>query len=308
MSLTKTFKLNTGAPIPAIGLGTWQSKPEEVYNAVKTAIKSGYRHIDTAYAYGNEDAVGRGIKDALKEEGLKREDIFVTTKLWSTFHRPNDVAKGLDESLSNLGLDYIDLYLMHWPVALTPGKGSLFPRHEDGSRDLDQEIKGDFTISYLAMEKLVESGKTKAIGVSNFSTHNLDILLKKANIVPAVNQVELHPYLPQHKLLEYCTAKGIHLTAYSPLGSTDSPLQKEADLIAIAEKNNKTVAQTLISWAVQRGTSVLPKSVTPSRIEANFQDYKLSEEDFAKINEISKKHSQRLVSPDWGVTVFHDDQ
>ncbi|CAM0136043.1 hypothetical protein VKS41_005573 [Umbelopsis sp. WA50703] len=308
MSLNKTFTLNTGAAIPAVGLGTWQSKPEEVYNAVKTAIQSGYRHIDTAYAYGNEDAVGRGIKDGLKEVGLKREDIFVTTKLWSTFHRPEYVEKGITESLTNLGLDYVDLYLMHWPVALTPGKDTLFPRLEDGTRDIDQEIKGDFTITYRAMEKIVESGRAKAIGVSNFSTHNLDILLKSVTVVPAVNQVELHPYLPQAKLLEYCTAKGIHMTAYSPLGSTDSPLQKEADLIAIAEKNNKTVAQTLISWAVQRGTSVLPKSVTPSRIQANFQDYKLSDEDFAKINAISQKHSQRLVSPDWGVTVFHEEQ
>ncbi|GAB5589080.1 hypothetical protein Unana1_03980 [Umbelopsis nana] len=315
MALTKSFKLNTGAAIPAIGLGTWQSQPEEVYNAVKTAIKSGYRHIDTAYAYGNEDAVGRGIKDGLKEVGLKREDVFVTTKLWSTFHRADDVQKGLDESLANLGLDYIDLYLMHWPVALTPGKGSLFPRHADGTRDLDQEIKGDFTITYRALEKALATGKTKAIGVSNFSTHNLDILLKATTVVPAVNQVELHrkysrvlTYLPQTKLLNYCTEKGIHLTAYSPLGSTDSPLQKEPVLLEIAEKNNKSVAQTLISWAVQRGTSVLPKSVTPSRIEANFQDYKLSDEDFAKINEISTKHSQRLVQPDWGVTVFHDDQ
>ncbi|KAH8553325.1 NADP-dependent oxidoreductase domain-containing protein [Umbelopsis sp. PMI_123] len=308
MSLTKSFKLNTGADIPAIGLGTWQSKPEEVYTAVKTAITSGYRHIDTAYAYGNEDAVGRGIKDGLKEVGLKREDIFVTTKLWSTFHRPADVQKGLDESLASLGLEYIDLYLMHWPVALTPGKGTLFPRHPDGTRDRDPELNGDFTITYAAMEKLVETGKTKAIGVSNFSTHNLDTLLKSAKIVPAVNQVELHPYLPQNKLHEYCTAKGIHLTAYSPLGSTDSPLQKEPVLIEIAERNNKSVAQTLISWAVQRGTSVLPKSVTPSRITANFQDYKLSDEDFAKINEISSKHSQRLVEPDWGVTVFHDDE
>ncbi|ORY98034.1 NADP-dependent oxidoreductase domain-containing protein [Syncephalastrum racemosum] len=303
MVFTKTYTLNTGAKIPAVGLGTWQSPDDEAYTAVKTAIASGYRHIDTAWAYGNEEAVGRAIRDGLKENNLKREDVFVTTKLWSTFHRPEKVEEGIQESLTKLSLDYVDLYLMHWPVALNPEKGEKFPTREDGSRDLDEKVTIEET--WAALEKVQASGKAKAVGVSNFSIPFLERLLKSAKTVPAANQVELHPYLPQHKLLEYCASKGIHVTAYSPLGSTNSPLLTDATVTKIAEKHGKSPAQVLLSWGATR-TSILPKSVTPSRIESNIDLFELSPEEVKEIEALQTSKAHRFCAPNWGVDLKWD--
>ncbi|KAK9452527.1 NADP-dependent oxidoreductase domain-containing protein [Dipodascopsis uninucleata] len=305
MATGRVFKLNTGATIPAIGLGTWQSPDAEVYTAVISALKAGYRHIDSAAAYGNEESAGKAIKDS----GVPRESIFLTTKLWSTYH--TRVEEGLDESLQKLGTSYLDLYLMHWPVPMNPkGNHPLFPTKEDGSRDLIPADEWDFIKTWASMQELLKTGKVKAIGVSNFSIVNLEKLLSAptTTVVPAVNQVEMHPYNPQFKLLQYCTEKGIHITGYSPLGSTSAPLQDEPVIKAIAEATGKTPAQVLISWAVARGTSVIPKSVTPSRIEANFNDFVMSPEDVEKINGISKVTKRRIVQPSWGVTIFHDDE
>ncbi|PRP89458.1 NADPH-dependent D-xylose reductase [Planoprotostelium fungivorum] len=304
MSLGRTFTLNTGATIPAVGLGTWQSKPHEVEKAVEVALKAGYRHIDAAYAYKNEGEVGAGIKAS----GVPRDQIFITTKLWCTFHRPENVQKGLDESLSLLGLDYVDLFLVHWPVPLNPRENpaaNLFPTVEDGSRDLDF-ANVNLKDTWQAMEKMVELGKAKAIGVSNWNVRRLKELLTFAKIKPAVNQVELHPYLAQWDLQKFCEENGVLLTAYSPLGSTTSPLLTEPVITDIAKKTGKSVAQVLVSWAVQRGTVVIPKSVTASRIEENFQDFVLEKADFEAINELSKNKHQRLISPKWGVDVFEE--
>ncbi|KAI9483925.1 MAG: NADP-dependent oxidoreductase domain-containing protein [Benjaminiella poitrasii] len=296
----KVLKLNTGAPIPALGLGTWLSKPEEVYDAVITAIKAGYRHIDTAFIYGNEKEVGK----AIRESGVPRSEIFVTTKLWNTFHRPEDVEKGLETSLSNLGLDYIDLYLMHWPCAFKPGQGNA-PKDEDGKALLDDV---DFTETYAAMEKL-DKNKVRAIGVSNFNIDKLEKLAKTQKIVPAANQVELHPLLPQDDLVKYCKDHNILITAYSPLGSSNSPLFKHEVVSKVAEKYKVSTAQILISWGLKRNYSVIPKSVTASRIKSNFQTVDLNEEDFETLNRVSKEEKvQRITDPYnfWKVDVFEE--
>lgn len=270
-----------------------------------TALKTGYRHIDTAFMYDNEKPVGKAIRDS----GIPREEIFVTTKLASIDH--TRVQKALDVSLENLGLDYVDLYLMHWPVALNPENKShpKFPTLPNGNRDI--LFDRDFVSTYIDMQQLVKSGKTKSIGVSNFSVKNLKKLLASDSVTikPAANQVELHPYLPQPELLLYCKKENIILEAYSPLGSTNSPLLSDSQLSKIAEKYNVSIANILISWAVWRGTVVLPKSVTPKRIESNFNIANLSDDDGKTIDEISKKvGTKRLINPNWApVVVFNDD-
>jgi glycerol 2-dehydrogenase (NADP+) len=244
MALNTHFKLNTGASIPAVGLGTWQSAPGEVAAAVEHALKSGYRHIDAAFVYGNENEVGQGLKAAF-DSGIKREDVFVTSKLWCTFHR--DPQKCLDKTLENLGLEYLDLWLMHWPVPMNPkGNHPLFPKHEDGSRDLDTEWS--YVQTWKGMEEVQKSGKVKAIGVSNFSVPFLETLLKDASIVPAANQIENHPYLPQQEIVDFCQSKGIQVQAYSPLGSTGSPLFQEEGVKEVAKKHNVGPGTVLISY------------------------------------------------------------
>ncbi|POY75748.1 putative Glycerol 2-dehydrogenase (NADP(+)) [Rhodotorula taiwanensis] len=289
------IKLNYGGrAIPAVGLGTWQSKPGEVANAVTVALQNGYRHLDLAWIYGNETEVGQGIKDS----GIPRHEIFITSKLWCTKHRHVEAA--VRESLERIGTDYLDLYLVHWPVPLNPnGNDPKFPKKEDGSRDLDTE----WTINHTweQMEAVLEKGLVKAIGVSNFSEPVLDELLKTAKVVPAANQVELHPYLPQHELLEYLEKKGIVAEAYSPFGSTNSPLLTDQDIQKIADKHDVSVGTILISYQVNRNVVVLPKSVTEKRIIDNSKVVKLDSEDMETLNSLYKTKGKRFIKPDWGV-------
>ncbi|PLB48067.1 aldo/keto reductase family protein [Aspergillus steynii IBT 23096] len=304
------FKLNTGAEIPALGLGTWQSGPGEVERAVSHAISVGYRHIDGAFCYQNEEEVGKGIKEALASGKVKREDLFVTTKIWSTYQ--TRVEEALDLSLKNLGLDYLDLYLVHWPLLMNPeGNHPLFPKHPDGSRDIIHSHSHIDT--WKSMEKLLATGKVKAIGVSNYSKRYLEELLPHATVIPAVNQIENHPSLPQQEIVDLCKEKGIHITAYSPLGSTGSPLFSAEPIVEVAKKKGVTPATVLLSWHIARGSSVLAKSVTPSRIEDNRNLVKLDDSDMATIAKYTdelaaKKAFQRFVYPPFGVDFGFPDK
>ncbi|KAJ4457972.1 putative Aldose reductase A [Paratrimastix pyriformis] len=266
--------LNTGARMPRIGLGTWQSPLSEVKSAVKAAIDAGYRHIDTAYAYGNEAAIGEALQEVFAEGKIRREDLFITTKLWNTFHRPEHVRECLEYSLRQLQLGYVDLYLVHNTVAWKYQPPPSLGRAEDDPVPFQQ--------TWHAMEELVDLGLAKAIGVSNACGAMLWDILAYARIPPAMNQIELHPFCPQPELIQYCLRKGIQVTAYSPLGShgtraaagdaTQNVLLEDPVVRAIAAKHHQTPAQVCLRWAYQREGGrlcVIPKSTRPDHIRDN---------------------------------------
>ncbi|KAK0655110.1 NADP-dependent oxidoreductase domain-containing protein [Cercophora newfieldiana] len=305
----KTFKLNTGQDIPALGLGTWQSEAGQVQKAVAHALKSGYKLIDGAYCYGNEDEVGAGLAEAFAS-GIKREDIFVVSKVWATYN--TRVELGLDKSLKSLGLDYVDLFLVHWPLLMNPeGNHDKFPKLPNGERDIIHSHSHIDT--WKQMEALLSTGKTKAIGVSNYSKRYLEQLLPHAKVIPAVNQIENHPALPQQEIVNLCREKGIHIMAYSPLGSTGGPLFTAEPVVKIAEKHGVKPAAVLLSYHIPRGSTVLAKSVTPERIDENKKLIDLDAEDIKLLDDYSNKLTQegklqRFVYPPFGVDFGFPDK
>lgn len=270
--LQETTTLNNGVEMPWFGLGVFKvEEGQELVHAIKTAICHGYRSIDTASTYGNEAGVGEGIREGMKEAGITREDLFITSKVWNADLGYESTILAYEESLKKLGLDYLDLYLIHWPV------------------------EGKYKEAWKALETIYNEGKVKAIGVSNFQIHHLEELMKDASVIPVINQVEYHPRLTQEELKAYCLKRQIQLEAWSPLMQgelLDHPVLQE-----MAETYGKTVAQVILKWDLQNGVVTIPKSTKKHRIieNASLFDFVLSEEDMKRINELNQN---KRVGPD----------
>lgn len=300
----KRYTLNNGTTIPAIGFGTWKAAPGEAGRAVEAAFDAGYRHFDCAPLYYNESEIGQVFANTK----VPRNEYFVTTKLWSSSHR--NPGQALDNSLRDLQLDYVDLYLMHWPISLPPDSTVDYGKEDRTKHD----PSWTFNDTWREMEKLLSTGKVKAIGVANFSTVNLEKLLKTAKVVPAVNQTEIQPLLPQDKLYAFCQRHGIIQTAFGPLGGSQSSgsLHSHPLISKIAKTHGTGTANVMISWGVQKGWSVVPKSTNKERIAQNLNgNVVLSDEEMREIDEMPRApngRGKRFNVPNWGVTVFHDDE
>ena len=287
-------EFRNGDKIEVIGLGTWKSDPGEVGEAVKAALKTGYRHIDCAAVYGNEAEVGEAMNEIFSTTDIKRESVHITSKLWNTAHRRQDVIPALKKTLTDLRLDTLDLYLMHWPIAFRPGLEG-FPQGGEDFLSLDEV---PIIETWQAMLEAKEQGLIRHAGISNFSIKKLEDLKAKTDDFPEMNQVELHPYLQQQELVDYGKENDMLITAYSPLGSSDRPDMMKSDdepalldndiIASIAEKHDATPAQILIIWAVERGTIVIPKSTNPGRIRENLEsaEVDLDSDDLEKIEEL----------------------
>jgi 2,5-diketo-D-gluconate reductase A len=269
MANVPTIELSSGAGIPQLGFGVFQIEPNETAGAVKTALDIGYRHIDTAEMYQNEEGVGQGVRDS----GLDRADVFVTSKLNNGFHEPDAARRAFDETLSKLGFDYVDLFLIHWPLPTLYG--------------------ADFVSTWQTLEEFRRDGRARSIGVSNFQVAHLERLARETDTVPAVNQIEAHPYFVNEEVRAYGAEHGIVTEAWSPIAQgkvLDDPVVTQ-----IAEATGKSPAQVVLRWHIQRGDVVFPKSVTPKRIEENFAlfDFELSDHDVDALTALDKGEDGR---------------
>lgn len=292
----RTFSLHNGDRIPAIGLGTWKMEGDDAKQAVATALDVGYRHIDCAAIYMNETHVGQAFAEAFAGD-LSRDDVFITSKLWNDSHRPEHVRPALERSLEELQLDHLDLYLIHWPVAIKHGK--WLPETGDDFVPIEEV---PIIETWQAMEECVAAGLIKHIGVSNFSIRRLENLIEKGTVPVAANQVECHPFLPQNELLDFCQENKIQLVAYSPLGSGDRPdrMRGDADPVLfdmpaideIAAEHNVSKGQFLLAWAANRGTVAIPKSTNRQRLTDNLAaaEIELPEEAMFAIDAIEVAH------------------
>jgi alcohol dehydrogenase (NADP+) len=285
----QSLTFNNNDKMPILGLGTWKSEPGEVGKAIQEAIRIGYRHIDCAAIYGNEAEIGKALEEVMQAGLVTRNELWITSKLWNNAHAREEVPIALKKSLADLRLEYLDLYLIHWPVATRPDV--IFPMKADDFFSLAEMPLNE---TWAGMEDCVESGLVKHIGVSNCSIKKIEEL-SSAKIRPEVNQIELHPYLQQDEMLSYCNVNNIYLTAYSPLGSLDRPdVMKganEPSLIEnpvvgkIAQAHGCSAAQVLLRWAIERGTSVIPKSTNPGRLAENLEvaNLKLDNQEMAEL-------------------------
>jgi 2,5-diketo-D-gluconate reductase A len=264
-----TIELNDGARIPQLGFGVFQIDPEETAAAVKTALEIGYRHIDTAEMYGNEKGVGQGIRDA----GVDRADVFITSKLNNGFHKPDDARRAFDNTLSALASDYVDLFLIHWPLPTLYG--------------------GDFVSTWNVLEEFAKDGRARSIGVSNFQTAHLDRLAAESDTIPAVNQIEVHPYFTNEEVREYGREHGIATEAWSPIAQ--GKVLGDPAIAQIADSVGRSPAQVVLRWHIQRGDIVFPKSVSPDRMKANFAlfDFELDNSDMGAISALDQGESGR---------------
>ena len=314
------IELSTGANLPSVGLGVWKIDRDSVGQVVQDAIEVGYRHLDCACDYGNEAGVGDGIQSAIQTGFCKREDLWVTSKLWNTFHAPEHVRLACEKSLTDLKLDYLDLYLIHFPISqkFVPIEERYPPGWVDpNAADPKMEFAPvPIQETWQAMEELVDAGLVKHIGICNFTTGLISDLLSYARIRPAVLQVELHPYLTQEKLLRYCDQQQIAVTGFSPLGALSyvpigmaeqqESVLEQSVVKQIAERTGKTAAQVVLRWGVQRGTAIVPKTTKKDRLKENIEifDFELSNEEMQAISDLNQ--DRRFNDPgDFGPAAFN---
>jgi 2,5-diketo-D-gluconate reductase A len=269
MGTVPTIDLNNGQTIPQLGFGVFQIDPAETADAVRQALEIGYRHIDTAEMYGNEAGVGQGIRDA----GLDRDEVFITSKLNNGFHEPDAARRAFDQTLTELGTDHVDLFLIHWPLPTLYG--------------------GDFVSTWKTMEEFYRDGRARSVGVSNFQVNHLRRLAQETDVVPAVNQIEVHPYLLNSEVRAYGAEHGIATEAWSPIAQ--GAVLGDPAITAVAERLGRTPAQVTLRWHIQRGDIVFPKSTTPSRIKENFElfDFELTDDDMVAISALDRGEAGR---------------
>ncbi|TVY43543.1 Glycerol 2-dehydrogenase (NADP(+)) [Lachnellula subtilissima] len=299
------IRLNNGVSLPALGFGTFANEGSkgETHKAVVSALNAGYRHLDCAWFYQNEGEVGSGMREFLSNNpSVKREDIFITTKVWNHLHEPEDVEWSLKDSLRMLQTPYVDAFLVHWPIAAEKNPDHSVKIGPDGKYVIKKDLTENQEPTWRAVEALYNQGLAKSIGLSNWTEKGIASLLAYAKVKPAINQIEIHPFLPQDDLIKYCLSQNIVPVAYSPLGSQDQvpgtgeKVSTNKDLIAIAEKKGVSLAQVLIAWGIKRGYAVVPKSSNPVRIQSNAQLISLTDEEFEAVNKVAKGRKSRFVN------------